>query len=65
MKKDCIKEVSGFDKGLLRERNLFRWLRKLRTNHLEYSGTSEQAVLDKLSTAKIIEQSGDKYTLEA
>ena len=41
------------------------WPGKLRTIRFEYSGTSVQAVLDKLPTAKIIERSGGKYTLEA
>ena len=59
------KEVGDFDEGLLRERSLFMWPGKLRKIRFEYSGTSVQAVLDKLPTAKIIERSGGKYTLEA
>lgn len=58
-------EVGNFDEGLLRERSLFMWPGKLRIIRFEYSGTSVQAVLDKLPTAKIIERSGGKYTLEA
>lgn len=54
-----------FDEGLLRERSLFMWPGKLRTICFEYDGPSVQAVLDKLSTARIIERSGSKYTLEA
>lgn len=54
-----------FDEGLLRERSLFMWPGKLRTIRFEYAGPSVQAVLDKLSTARIIERSGGKYTLEA
>ena len=41
------------------------WPGKLRTIRFEFSGPSVQAVLDKLPTAKIIERSGGKYTLEA
>lgn len=59
------KEVGDFDEGLLRERSLFMLPGKLRKIRFEYSGTSVQAVLDKLPTAKIIERSGGKYTLEA
>lgn len=59
------KEVGDFDEGLLRERSLFMWPGKLRTIRFEYSGTSVQAVLDKLPTAEIIERTGSKYTLEA
>lgn len=59
------KEVGDFDEGLLRERSLFMWPGKLRTIRFEYSGTSVQAVLDKLPTAEIIERTSSKYTLEA
>lgn len=64
-KKFTNKEADEFDEGLLRERSLFMWPGKLRTIRFEYSGTSVQAVLDKLPTAKIIERSGGKYILEA
>lgn len=60
-----VEEVSDFDEGLLRERSLFMWPGKLRTIRFEYSGTSVQAILDKLPTAKIIEKTGNKYTLDA
>ena len=58
-------ETPEFDEGLLRKRSLFMWPGKLRTIRFEFSGPSVQAVLDKLPTAKIIERSGGKYTLEA
>ena len=54
-----------FDEGLLRERSLFMWPGKLRTIRFAYDGPSVQAVLDKLSTARIIDRSSGKYTLEA
>ena len=55
-----------FDQGLLRKRSLFMWPGKLRTIRFEFSGPSVQAVLDKLPTAKIIEQLGSgRYLLEA
>ena len=41
------------------------WPGKLRKIRFEYSGSSVQAVLDKLSTAKIIDRSSGKYILEA
>ena len=58
-------ETPEFDEGLLRKRSLFMWPGKLRTIRFEFSGPSVQAVLDKLPTARIIERSGGKYTLEA
>ena len=58
-------ETPEFDEGLLRKRSLFMWPGKLRTIRFEFFGPSVQAVLDKLPTAKIIERSGGKYTLEA
>lgn len=58
-------ETPEFDEGLLRKRSLFMWPGKLRTIRFEFSGPSVQAVLDKLPTAKIIERSGGRYTLEA
>ena len=61
----CEQETPEFDEGLLRKRSLFMWPGKLRTIRFEFSGPSVQAVLDKLPTAKIIERSGGKYTLEA
>lgn len=59
-------DTPDFDEGLLRKRSLFMWPGKLRTIRFEFSGPSVQAVLDKLSTAKIIERmGGGKYLIEA
>ena len=58
-------EVGEFDEGLLRRRSLLMWPGKLRTVQFEFTGPSVQAVLDKLSTARIIEREGRKYLLEA
>ena len=60
-----LQDIGDFDEGLLRERSLFMWPGKLRKIRFEYSGSSVQAVLDKLSTAKIIDRSSGKYILEA
>lgn len=59
-------EIPDFDEGLLKKRSLFMWSGKLRTIRFEFTGPSVQAVLDKLPTAKIIEQiSANKYLIEA
>lgn len=65
-KKFSTDDIPEFDEGLLRKRSTFMWQGKLRTIRFEFSGPSVQAVLDKLSTAKIIERLGDrKYLIEA
>ena len=64
-KKFTSDEAPGFDEGLLRQRSLFMWPGKLRTIRFEFSGPSVQAVLDKVSTAKIIDHSNGKYLIEA
>lgn len=58
-------EIPDFDEGLLRKRSLFMWPGKLRKVRFEFTGPSVQAVLDKISTARIIEKKDEKYTLEA
>lgn len=58
-------DVPEFDEGLLRKRSLFMWPGKLRTIRFEFTGTSIQAVLDKLPTAKVIERTAGTYTVEA
>ena len=65
-KKFDISDTPDFDEGQLRRRSLFMWPGKLQTIRFEFSGPSVQAVLDKLPTAKIIEQlSGNKFLIEA
>lgn len=60
------REVPEFNEGLLRQRSLFMWPGPLRTIRFEFSGPSVQAVLDKLPTARIIQQlRGGKYLIEA
>lgn len=58
-------EVPDFDEGLLRSRSLLMWPGKLRTIRFEFSGSSLQAVLDKLPTAKVLESRCGTYLLEA
>lgn len=58
-------DAPEFDEGLLRQRSLFMWPGKLQTIRFEYTGPSVQAVLDKLSTARIIEGNKEKYLIEA
>lgn len=41
------------------------WPGQLRTIRFEFTGSAVGAVLDKLPTAKIIEQNGRTYTIEA
>ena len=54
-----------FDEGLLRKRSLFMWPGKLQKIRFEYTGPSEQAVLDKLPTATEVERIGKKYIFDA
>lgn len=58
-------KLPEFDEGLLRQRSLFMWPGQLRTIRFEFTGSAVGAVLDKLPTAKIIEQNGRTYTIEA
>jgi len=66
-KKSALINPPSFDEGLLRKRSLFMWPGKLRKIRFEFTGPSVQAVLDKLPTAKIIEQvkKEKKYLIEA
>lgn len=64
-KKFTCNEAPEFDEGLLRRRSLFMWPGKLRTIQFEFTGSTVQAILDKLPTAKIIERNGRTYTIEA
>ncbi len=49
-------EAPKFDEGWLRERSLFMWPGPLRTIRFQFTGPSVQAALDKLPTARIIEE---------
>ena len=61
----AVEELPEFDEGLLRQRSLFMWPGKLQTIRFEFTGPSVQAVLDKLPTARIVEQEGRKSLIEA
>lgn len=58
-------DIPAFDEGELRRRSLYMWPGELRLIRFEFSGPSVQAVLDKLPTARILEQTGKKYVIEA
>jgi predicted DNA-binding transcriptional regulator YafY len=69
-KRFTAEDVPTFDEGWLRDRSLFMWPGPLRTIRFEFNGSSVQAVLDKLPTAKIIDRfttpnGGTKYLIEA
>ena len=54
-----------FEEGEFRKRIQFMYGGKLRRIKFKFSGHSIEAVLDRLPTAKIIEQNGNAYTLTA
>jgi predicted DNA-binding transcriptional regulator YafY len=54
-----------FDEGDLRRKNQYMFYGKLRRIRFWYNGPSLQAMLDRLPTAKIIEQKRRDYLLEA
>lgn len=54
-----------FDEGLLRKRSQFMWPGPLRRIRFEFTGPSLQAILDRLPTARLIEQFGGKSIIEA
>ncbi len=61
-----LQDLPKFNEGKLRQRSLLMWPGKCRTIRFEFTGSSVQAVLDKLPTAKIIERAGSKrYLIEA
>lgn len=54
-----------FDEGELREKIQFMFSGKYRKIKFSYTGSSVQAILDKIPTAKIIEKKGDTKIIEA
>lgn len=54
-----------FDEGLLRQRSQFMWPGKLRHVRFEFTGPSVQAILDRLPTARIIDNYAGKFVVEA
>lgn len=60
-----IDREHDFDEGELRRKIQFMFPGIYRKIRFEYTGTSVQAILDKIPTAKVIEKSGDASVLEA
>ena len=60
-----LSKEQEFDEGLLRKRSQFMWPGPLRRIRFEFSGPSLQAILDRLPTAKVIEQFNGKSVIEA
>lgn len=59
------RDVPAFDEGVLRRENPYMWSGPLRKITFEYFGRSVQAVLDKIPTARILEQNGQRALIEA
>ena len=60
-----LSKQQEFDEGLLRKRSQFMWPGPLRRIRFEFTGPSLQAVLDRLPTARLIEQFNGKSIIEA
>jgi hypothetical protein len=60
-----IEQVPGFDEGELRKRNQYMFYGEHRKVRFWYSGPSQQAILDKLPTAKVVERGRGRCLLEA
>jgi len=60
-----LENIPDFNEGLLRNRCQFMFYGKLRKIRFIYTGSSVQAVLDRLPTAKIVERKPEQYTIEA
>lgn len=60
-----LTKEQNVDEGLLRQKSQFMWPGPNRRIRFEFTGPSIQAILDKIPTAKIIDYSDNKYTLEA
>ena len=60
-----IPYANRFEEGEFRKRIQFMYGGRLQTVKFEYSGTSIEAVLDKLPTAKILSESDGKYVVQA
>ncbi|MEE0863228.1 MAG: WYL domain-containing transcriptional regulator [Lachnospiraceae bacterium] len=54
-----------FNEGLLRKRSQFMWPGPLRRIRFEFTGPSLQAILDRIPTARVIEQYAGKSIIEA
>ncbi|MDY3257454.1 MAG: WYL domain-containing protein [Ruminococcus callidus] len=60
-----LEKKYDFDEGDLREKNQFMFPGNTIKIRFEFSGLSLQAILDRLSTAKVIEKNGNISTIEA
>lgn len=60
-----LTKAQNVDEGLLRQKSQFMWPGPTRRIRFEFSGPSVQAVLDRIPTAKIIDQVGNKSIIEA
>lgn len=60
-----LSKSQEFDEGLLRKRSQFMWPGVLRQIRFEFTGPSLQAILDRIPTARIIEQFNGKSIIEA
>lgn len=61
----CIDKKYDLDEGELRKKIQFMTPGENRKIRFEYTGTSVQAILDKIQTAKIIDKIGDTKIIEA
>lgn len=55
----------SFDEGLLRKRSQFMWPGPLRRIRFEFTGPSLQAILDRIPTARVVENKNGTSILEA
>lgn len=60
-----LSNISKFDEGLLRKRSQFMWPGPLRKIRFEFTGPSLQAILDRLPTAKVVDQKNGVNIIEA
>lgn len=63
--KDNTLCTKRFEEGELRKRIQFMYAGKLLNIKLKYSGKNPEPILDRLPTAKIVEQKADAYIIEA
>ena len=60
-----LSKSQEFDEGLLRKRSQFMWPGVLRQIRFEFTGPSLQAILDRIPTARVIDQFNGKSIIEA
>ncbi len=64
-KQFVIPSIYNFDEGELKEKIYFMTYGEFRKIKFEYTGVGVQAILDKIPTAKIVENDGKKFTIVA